>query len=163
MSRPPEEWLLIASICCVLAALGVVAVFYAIQGWLVRRSGRRVTGAVVGHHTSGWARLSRTSQEASDEGVRPLPRVPIVGFRTEDGREFRVRQSSGVILEELEVGYPMTVYYDPRNPKRAVVGEQADVVGSLLVGFALLVFPTVVGAYCILQLVLSTGSLRPSG
>lgn len=152
MSQPLGSFLFSASTCCVLTVLGLMTLSNAIGEWRARRNGRRVTGTVVDHYANGWIGFWNMLSKANDEYSRPLPDIPIVGFKTEDGQEFRTRSKTGALLSGYAIGQRMTVYYDPRNPKRTAIGELSNPAASLLIGIAFLLIPIVFAICCVVRL-----------
>lgn len=86
--------------------------------------------------------LAFRAQAKQTEGVivgkkrfNKLRDVPIVEFTDDKGRTIRVKRYLWSVPFRLHIGHPITVYYDPKDPKKRVAVESgiAGKVETILV------------------------------
>ena len=100
------------------AVVLLYAVIEALRTIQLRRTGARVQGAVV-------------DIDVSNEGD-----TPIVGFKAQDGKDYRFRVSTVLGRENWALATVWPVVYSPSNPKRARVERFPQLWGTSIL-FAL--------------------------
>ena len=101
---------------------------------------------LAGSYFRRWYRLRRQGQLAQGRILRSQARATgrggayftTVGFTAASGEVLAVELPLGLPLRAFQVGEPITVYYDPAQPRRCVVNswaERGSYLGLALIGW----------------------------